>query len=401
MTRLLALLSACAYLGAADPFRIELQTVSTGFDKVTCWVHARPGFVHGAEPAAVITLQKLTLKGSDVFGPLAEFRSDDGGRTWGTPVVHERTLGHRTEGDVRITPCDFWPKWHAKTGRLLGTGHDARYRNEKVILNRPRTTVYSVYDPASRTWAAWESLQMPDEPRFYSAGAGCTQRVDLPDGDVLLPIYFAAKDEKEYRVCVLRCAFDGRKLTVRKAGSEIRIPGARGAGEPSLAVVGGRYYLTVRHDLAAYVAVSDDGLEFSPPRRWTFDDGSDLGSYNTQAHWVTHRDRLFLVYTRRGANNDHIPRHRAPLFIGEVDVAGPRVIRASERVLVPERGARLGNFGVGQAGPSETWVGVTEWMQTTPPNPYDFTKCTARGSDNAVFVARLLWSEPDPHWLAR
>jgi hypothetical protein len=40
-------------------------------------------------------------------------------------------------------------------------------------------------------------------------------------------------------------------------------------------------------------------------------------------------------------------------------------------------------------------------MQTTPPNPYDFTKCTARGSDNAVFVARLLWSEPDPHWLAR
>ena len=398
--RALALILLCSALRAEDP-KIALSVVSEGFDGVTCWVHARPGFVHGPEPAAVITLQKLTLKGSDIFGPLSEFRSDDRGRTWPAPTVHDKSLGHRTEGDVTITPCDFWPKWHAKTGKLLGTGHDARYKDGKVIPNRPRFTVYSVYDPASRSWSRFDTLEMPDLARFHSSGAGCTQRVDLPDGDILLPVYFAPQGEKEYRVCVIRCAFDGRRLTVRKLGSEIRIPGARGAGEPSLAVVGGKYYLTIRHDLAAYVAVSDDGLDFSPPKKWTFDDGSDLGSYNTQAHWVTHLDRLFLVYTRRGANNDHIPRHRAPLFMGDVDRGSLRVKRSTERVLVPERGARLGNFGVGEAGPNETWVTVTEWMQTLPPNPYDHSKCTARGSNNAVFIARLIWNEPDPNWINR
>ena len=41
-------------------------------------------------------------------------------------------------------------------------------------------------------------------------------------------------------------------------------------------------------------------------REWRFDDGSPLGSYNTQQHWVTVGGGLFLVYTRKGADNDHI-----------------------------------------------------------------------------------------------
>ncbi len=39
----------------------------------------------------------------------------------------------------------------------------------------------------------------------------------------------------------------------------------------------------------------------------------------------------FLVYTRRGADNDHVFRHRAPLFIAQVDPKRLDVIRASER----------------------------------------------------------------------
>ena len=53
---------------------------------------------------------------------------------------------------------------------------------------------------------------------------------------------------------------------------------------------------------------------------WTWDDGTDLGTYNTQPHWVT-RNALYLVYTRKSANNDHIFRHRAPLFIAQIDAA--------------------------------------------------------------------------------
>ena len=54
-------------------------------------------------------------------------------------------------------------------------------------------------------------------------------------------------------------------------------------------------FLTLRNDQAAYVTVSDDGLQFETPRGWRFDDGEPLGSYNIQQHWVTHGDRAWLV----------------------------------------------------------------------------------------------------------
>ncbi len=119
----------------------------------------------------------------------------------------------------------------------------------------------------------------------------------------------------------------------------------RGLYEPSLIAFGDSYYLTMRNDVRGYASKSDDGLHFTEPIPWTFDDGMELGSYNTQQHWLAHRDGLFLVYTRRGVNNDHIVRHRAPLFIAQVDVTKLQVIRSSEKIVVPERGAELGNFG--------------------------------------------------------
>ena len=129
-------------------------------------------------------------------------------------------------------------------------------------------------------------------------------------------------------------------------------------------------------------------MHFGLPKRWCFDDGMDLGNYNTQQHWVCHSDGLFLVYTRRGANNDHVFRHRAPLFIAEVDTEKLCIIRASERILIPERGARLGNFGVTEVNGHETWVTAAEWMQGTP-------RPELHGSDNSVYVARILWSRPN------
>ena len=60
-------------------------------------------------------------------------------------------------------------------------------------------------------------------------------------------------------------------------------------------------------------------------------------------------------------------------------------------MLVPERGARLGNFGVTEVSDNETWVTVAEWMQAASPNtiiPPD----NAFGADNRVWAARLFWS---------
>jgi len=68
-------------------YQIELTTASKGFDGKTCWVHARAGIIPagvpgnaGKVPAAVMTLQKLLLTGSDVFYPLNTMISRDLGR---------------------------------------------------------------------------------------------------------------------------------------------------------------------------------------------------------------------------------------------------------------------------------------------------------------------------------
>ena len=81
--------------------------------------------------------------------------------------------------------------------------------------------------------------------------------------------------------------------------------------------------------------------------------------------------------------------HRAPLFIAQVDTDRLRVVRDTEQILVPNRGARVGNFGVTPVSANEPWVSVAEWMQTTAPNHHDPTVCERYGSDNSVFVAKI------------
>lgn len=386
---------------SAPGFRIQLDTISHGYDGKTCWVHPRAGAIPkgiaGATPSVVLTMQKLMLTGSDVFFALNEMRTDDLGKTWRGPTEHTDTLGRRNEPDgVIVAACDFWPKWHAKSGKLLGIGHTVRYRDEKVIPSRTRETAWAIYDPQKRTWTPWATMAMPDEPKFYNAGAGCVQRIDLPNGDILLPIYHNAKDQLA-RITVLRCTFDGVTLRYAEQGNEMAVDIGRGLHEPALTKFENRFLLTIRNDNTGYVTSSKDGLHFGPLQEWLWDDGTSLGNYNTQTHWVTHSDGLFLVYTRKGANNDHVFRHRAPLFIAQVDPRKLRVLRSTERVLVPERGARLGNFGVTEVNENETWVTVAEWMQTWGPDVV-MKPDNKYSADNSVYAARILWDKPNRDW---
>ncbi len=414
----LYLLSSLTPVFAADPnaaaneleFTLQRTVSHQGFDGKQCWVHARAGVIppgkESDEPSVVMTMQKLLLTGSDVFYALNQTRSDAQGETWSDPVSIDSFARQSVSADpsaelptgAAIAPqllragdetvvCDFTPKWHASSQRLLGIGQTTWYRNNRGLHPAPRGIAYASLDPKSNEWTDWATVDLPAEPKFQNAGAGSVQRVDLPGGDVLLPIYFKVASNKQYSVTVVRCRYDGHTLEYIEHGNEMTVPVQRGLVEPSLTLFGGRYYLTIRNDEHGYVAVSKDGLNFDTPRRWTFDDGSDLGNYNTQQHWVTHSDGLFLVYTRRGANNDHVFRHRAPLWIARVDPEQLHVIRETEQILVPESGARLGNFGVTEVSPTETWVTVAEWMQ-----PKGVEK---HGSDNRVFVAKLKWNRPN------
>lgn len=382
----------------AVAFKIDRTVMRQGYDGERCWVHARAGVVPGAvvrsKPLVVLTTQQLDISGSDVFYGLFHATSDDLGDTWTSLKKIDSFSRQRIDKRTELTVCDFTPAWHAASGTLLGTGHTVWYQDNRVMHVRPRATAYAVYDTAQSRWTRWRTLAMPEEERFENCGAGSVQRFDLPNGDILLPVYFKAPEDRQYSVTVCRCRFDGRELQYVEHGSELTVDIDRGLYEASLTHYAGRYFLTLRNDRHGYVATSEDGLHYGPPKRWTYDDGQDLGNYNTQQHWVTHSEGLFLVYTRRGAGNDHVFRHRAPLFIAEVDPENLDVIRSSERILVPERGARLGNFGVVDVSSEETWVTVTEWMQTWGPD-FVLPVENSRGADNSVYVVRLKWSTPN------
>ena len=78
---------------------------------------------------------------------------------------------------------------------------------------------------------------MPGGEDYQDSGAGCTQRVDLDDGSILLPIYFRPPGLNS-RVAVARCEFDGEELRFvehgnvlsdrrRHAGASRTVAGAR------------------------------------------------------------------------------------------------------------------------------------------------------------------------------
>ncbi|ACU02724.1 MULTISPECIES: sialidase [Pedobacter] len=373
-------------------YKIQLDVVSSGYNGIDNWFHPHAGIVpKKGLNEVVLTMQKWLIGRSDVFFALSHLKSKDLGKTWSDPKEDTQTLGRVPMGtELEMGLSDFSPKWHKKTKKLLGTGHTIPYRDNHHAQNEKRYTAWSIYDTKDNSWSAWATLKLPDTNRFYNAGAGSTQRLDLPNGDILLPIYFKAKDVNVYSATVLRCKFDGKQLSYLAYGDVLSYHIGRGFTEPSLTFYKQNFYLTLRNDSAAYVAVSKDGLHYSKPKVWRFDNGEDVGSYNTQQHWVTHNNGLFLVYTRRSTDNENVVRHRAPLFIAEVDPERLVVIRESERILVPNKGAQLGNFGVVNVNKNETWITTSEGMSGRQPTKY--------GADGRVYVARIIWSKPNKNW---
>jgi hypothetical protein len=337
----------------------------------------------------MMTIQKH-LKVSDYYSGLHFMTREGVDGPWTGPVLTPELDWTTQDDGVTVSVADVTPGWHAKTAKLLAIGARVRYSpagKQLEDVKRAHQTVYAVYDPKAKTWTPWRLLDLPGDEHFNFARNACAQWVVKPDGTLLVPLYISTSTKEPFRTTVAECRFDGETLRYVKNGNLLALDVKRGLYEPSLIKFGDRYYLTLRNDLGAYVSVSDDGLQFDEPRPWLFDDGGELGSYNTQQHWLAHRDGLFLVYTRRGADNDHIVRHRAPLFMAAVDTEKLRVLRATEKVVVPERGAEMGNFGAAVINENESWVTVSEGM---------FMKDSKeRGAEGATFVARILWSTPN------
>ncbi len=375
------------------PFNILLDTVCEHDDGKFLWFHPRAALVPQAGPAGapivIMTLQKH-LQVSDFYSGLYCMRSDDLGKTWAGPEeIPELAWRDGPNGSI-LAVCDVTPGYHPLTGKVIAIGAQLYYRQDGSLLEgiqRADQTAYALYDPKTQKWTGWRVLEMPDERKFDFSRNACAQWLVEPNGDLLVPVYFGINAAEDYSVTVVRCIFDGERLSYKAHGTEMTVSGGRGLCEPSLTRFRDRYFLTLRNDAGGYVTSSADGLHFDPITPWQFDDGAELGSYNTQQHWLVHTDGLFLVYTRRGANNDHVFRHRAPLFIARVNPDTLKVMRATEQVLIPERGATLGNFGATALDEHESWVTVCEGIWDDD--------IRARGAAGALYVARVRWETPN------
>ncbi len=367
---------------------MEVATLLTGHGK-QFFTQSRGALIPGAPDRVVVTTQETDPTGAHGYADLFTIETADNGRTWSPPKRIESLRRTRMPEGHDFVMGDVCPQWHAATGRVLATGKTFGFLGGTKEDRGLERVSYAVRSPRSGDWSELRLLTLPPTDHegrpFLEPNSGCHQRVDLPNGEILLPIRYR-KDPtvRHYTTIVARCRFDGEKLTYVEHGSEFMIPRERGLYEPSLTAFGGKFYLTMRADHSAFVARGDDGLNYEPFVEWTFDDGKVLGSYNTQQHWLAHNDTLYLVYTRRGANNDHVMRHRAPLFIAEVDPVRLCVRRATERILIPESNADIGaGFGVVDVSPGETWV-ITSEIPTKGSRDY-----------NRVLLARLTWAAPN------
>jgi hypothetical protein len=346
----------------------------------------------------ILTSQPLNLKGVDVFYGLEMLKSSDGGKTWGSFEKSKTLIRQKYDAEREYVISDSTPFYHKKSGKLIITGHSTVYLNNSIApFPRPRQTIWSIFDFASGDWEVPRKLEMPDNMQFFSSGAGCSQILELSDGDLLIPVYGASFDELKmpnlcYKSQVLRCSFDGKELKVKSIGKPLTVNVPRGLYEPSITEFNGKYFLALRNDTMGYVAVSNDGLNYSEPVPLCFDDGKVSGNYNTQMHWLKGGGKLYLVYTRKDTKNNHVFRHRAPLYMAEFDPEKQCIIRKTEIIAVPERGARLGNFGCLQINENEAWIVAAEWMQTIAPDHSDYTRCMKYGSDNSIWIAKIKFS---------
>lgn len=382
--------SAGSFPAAEVPFRIEQQVILTSTGDYH-WSQSRAAVIPGNPSRVILTTQEYERGITHGYRDLFMTESSAGAQSWSVPQRIDNLRRTRMPEGHDFVMGDVCPQWHAASRKVLATGKTFGFRDGTKEDRGLERVSYAVFDLAGNQWSGLKIMAMPEQDHegrvILEPNAGCNLRFDLPNGDILLPVRYR-KDPKSraYTTVVARCKFDGETLTYLEHGSELTLPRDRGLYEPSVTGFRGNFYLTLRADHSAFVARSQDGLNYEPVLEWKFDDGEVLGSYNTQQHWIAHSDALYLIYTRRGANNDHVFRHRAPIFIAEVDLKRLRVLRATERVLLPEKGLDLGGgFASVDVSEEETWVISTEM---------GFPK-ERLAEPNHVLLSRIIWNQPN------
>lgn len=355
--------------------KCDTYSIRHGYDKKQCLVHAR---CCRAPDLMLATAQYLNVEGTDAFYGILTSLSIDDGKTW-TEFEPQKELLPIDDGEYETVGCDATPMYHKKTDSIILIGRTFSYKKgslRPVTDDRDRT-FYSVFDKEKKKFGQMKFLEMPVGYEYCINGSG--QSIELENGELLIPVCYRNPDEQHRYSMAIKCSFDGENVKLLEMGKPLTIHIAKGLFEPSLVCHKGVYYMTLRNRDCALVAKSDDGLNYTDLQLWKWEDGSILQNYNTQQHWMQVGDELYLVYTRRAENNGHVFRHRAPLFAARVE--NMRLVKDSEFIVVGEKGARLGNFGVTPYKENGAVVMAAEWMQPKG--------CEQYGSDNNIYVAKI------------
>lgn len=356
--------------------RIDNEIILHGRRNNQAWFEPSVGVIPGKGIKPPQVFVKATLLTGNDIGPQLYIKTDNLGKTWTNPILCQNWFKVPLDNHVWEEPW-FGFIYHNRTDQFFAIG-DTHFvqdagtvtgqKNERHY-NSPelrRSIVYSLWNPLKEDFEPWVRMKLPGDLylSIYSHGQFHVE----DDGTILIPGYYrGTMDEPvipiERGVTVLRCKFDGRKLQYIEHGSVHVVREVRGLAEPSVIHLNGKYFLTVRHDLRGYVTSGDNGLQYDELIPWCFDDGEELGNYNTQQKWLKHKDTLYLVYNRRSELNRGVFRSRAPLFMAEVDPERLVVLRDTERIVFPEKGARSGNFNIANVAENEAWVFSGEWLQ--------------------------------------
>jgi len=368
-------------------FEYTRQRFMSGFDGRTCKIS--PNICTDGE-VTLLSYSDLLLTGSDVFTASYMAKSTDGGRTFSEPK-RQVNLPDVYENGLR-TARSAVPYYNRTHKKWFGLGVTVSYEHDRhpVLVDgvSPNKCFYCDVDVENCQFTDPRPIDIPFD---HVCGYNFGQTVELENGDILVPFNYTTKENTRMMIVTVLYTFAGGGFKVAKVGTPIICNEyRRGVCEPSLAAHGGRYYMAIRTDEVGLYAVSGDGFGFCEPKPYVWDDGSVLENYNTQQHWMISKNALYLAYTRKGAHNDHVFRHRAPIFMTRFDTERECLIRGEEVILVPELGARLGNFCVTEPNENESWLVTAEWMQSWGGK---LGVCEKYGSDNSFWLARVYWKD--------
>lgn len=214
------------------------------------------------------------------------------------------------------------------------------WSKEKHELPPCNPSVYAIFDE-SRTWLPVQILPLPGIFRDYRCSG---QLAFLPGNRFIAPFYFQnericnfyGSPSPAYSVITALYEIVGNQAVFIDKGNVLDYEQGRGFLEPTVLEMDGRFFMTLRaEDGHAYCSTSEDGLAWSSPMPWHWDDGSELEMSTTQQRWARIGNKAILLYTRKSAETKNAFRFRTMLYASEANPLTGTLLKSTEKVLFP------------------------------------------------------------------